>query len=602
MKSRILITGVIAFIVAFTSCQQHEELFEEVLQEHDDNVILEENPKPLSLKEIKEEITSTLKEKGDFRWEECSDYFLWSALMHGDSTLIIGYSSEIIPNAKSPEIGLAKKEVTSLVNRFEGNDLTKGEDSFIDDFGEFTHLLFRVEKLQTLKELRKNRNVRFIEPGVLPDVFSDQYTDKSSGDCDDNYVINPNDLVSKTVNGYTSNVSWAFDANGITTCWSVTTGSGVRVGVIDTGVKTDYALDGSTFKATNPSRLYSWKYIRSKWYETDISNPWDIEGHGTFMASAIAAPFGVDDIIPGAAFNCNITTYRVANDVILGMAGERRRVSEAFKKLADEGIRIISMSMGHPLHSNTIEEGVAYAYNKGVIIFCAGGTSKEWLSESIRNLAIYPARDSRVIGVTGIKQNGNLGSNCHWHTSEIDFALIMERNYDDCRKSPTAGWDTPAYYVGGSSVATAMMASIAAMYKSTFPWVNRYTIYNWLKSCATPNQWTKYGTVNVTNKIRPWVQISQTSNYGNNFQLKASVLGGGLPGYTYSWSYTVYPFGNSLTSFTPNGSNLNLTINNNVQRLFVGVTVTDARGFTGVAEFIIDNPNFSGDTGGIIPY
>jgi hypothetical protein len=59
------------------------------------------------------------------------------------------------------------------------------------------------------------------------------------------------------------------------------------------------------------------------------------------------------------------------------------------------------MSMGHIFSVGKIEDGVKYAYAKGKLIFCAGGTST-----SFTNFVgvIFPASMPETQAITGVKK------------------------------------------------------------------------------------------------------------------------------------------------------------------------------------------------------
>ncbi len=64
-------------------------------------------------------------------------------------------------------------------------------------------------------------------------------------------------------------------------------------------------------------------------------------------------------------------------------------------------VKVISMSMGNVISSGQIADGVRYAYGKGKLIFCAGGTSFGWTDGW--GGVIFPASMAEAVAVTGIK-------------------------------------------------------------------------------------------------------------------------------------------------------------------------------------------------------
>jgi subtilisin family serine protease len=233
-----------------------------------------------------------------------------------------------------------------------------------------------------------------------------------------------------------------------------------------------------------------------------VETPNDGCGHGTSMAGACAAPRGVDGNAAGIAYNSNLVTCRGAEDVLLNASRENKGVANAYVNAANRAdVRIISMSMGNIISSGQVADAIRYAYGKGKLMFCAAGTSFSWTSGWAG--VIFPAWMSEVNAVTGVKSSSNdvQCDACH-DGSETDFTVVMER-VSDGRKPlsvPNDNSNTPST-VGGSSVATASTAGMAAVVWSRFPSLNRDQILNKLivNSSRYPNKSSNlgWGRINV---------------------------------------------------------------------------------------------------------
>ncbi len=118
-------------------------------------------------------------------------------------------------------------------------------------------------------------------------------------------------------------------------------------------------------------------YVDSVWpWSSGYDGADDKCGHGTSMASAMAAPRNNLDNRLVWLTNANLVSYRAASNVVLDGYHEQEGVKLAFTALGNNtAVKIISMSMGHIFSVGKIEDGVKYAYSKGKLIFCAGGTS-----------------------------------------------------------------------------------------------------------------------------------------------------------------------------------------------------------------------------------
>jgi serine protease len=160
--------------------------------------------------------------------------------------------------------------------------------------------------------------------------------------------------------------------------WDISTGTGVIVAVIDTGVAyEDYEefVDG-------PGRRDYWiTYKRAPdlagtnfvagydFVNTDI-HPNDDEGHGTHVTGTIAQSTNNGIGAAGVAFNCSIMPVKVLDS---SGSGTYDWIADGIYYAADHDAQVISMSLGGTAASTTLENALAYAYGKGVTIICAAG-------------------------------------------------------------------------------------------------------------------------------------------------------------------------------------------------------------------------------------
>ena len=86
------------------------------------------------------------------------------------------------------------------------------------------------------------------------------------------------------------------------------------------------------------------------------------------------------------------------------------------------------------------------------------------------------------------------------YRDEIDFTIRMQRDSNDSRTVPVLSYyDGQTDYVGGSSVATATTAGIAALVWAKNPSWSRDQVLNKLKQSADfyPNKNSNYGYGNI---------------------------------------------------------------------------------------------------------
>jgi len=442
---------------------------------------------PLSISEINQIIENELQSKGDFNWSETSELMLWSALQHGEGVLTIGYgdSADDFVKETTNRHTSVKNTILATIRELEENEnntSNKEEDILIDDDSFLTIIDVKVLKRETVARLRADSSVRYLEPSGYP--YMQENTAKvalSSSGCgfeadnvstDDYTTISPN-----------ARMPWNFSIHNIDDAWSYSTGSGITIGVVDTGLSPNQSLLGSNINNGASTGRTVEKYgvfVNSRWpWSRKTDGPNDKCGHGTSMASAAVAPRNNVGLPVGVAYNANLISYRASGDVLLNSYHEQKGVATAITELGRRNdVKIISMSMGYVFSINRIKDAVRYAYSRGKLIFCAGGTST-----SITNFVgvVFPASMSETVAITGIEEGAGYDEcdACH-KGSTIDFTIVMERGNNN--HIPVLGYyNGTDDYVGGSSVATANAAGIAALVWSKNPTWSRSDVLNKLK-------------------------------------------------------------------------------------------------------------------------
>ncbi len=461
-----------------------------------------ESQKILSIEEINSFIETQLKKKGDLDWaNDASAHILYSAVMHGGEVLTIGFGDKgesfINGTQRSSRLNTLIEDIYKTVQNTEGttrSNVQVSEDDVLNV------LDLRVTKLETIVELKAMNNIRYLEPnGYGFYLQSDTAQEKSAGCSQSGQSINSGDY---TVISPNARMPWNFRNHNIDDAWGISTGAGITVGLIDTGISASQNLLGSGFNdgdSNGRSVQRFGTFIDSPWWwSNNVDGPNDRCGHGTQMASALASPRNNDFMPVGVAYNSNLVAYRGTEDVVLNDYHERKGVSNALKELGNRSnVKIISMSIGYPWSIGNVKDAVKYAYGKGKMIIAAGGTSTtftNWYG------VIFPASMSETVAVTGLKDNGyNRCDICH-DGSKIDFTIIMQRAGDTSRTVPVLGFNSGAQsYVGGSSVATAMTAGIAALVWSRNPSMSRAQVLDKLKRAGEfyPNRNSKFGYGNI---------------------------------------------------------------------------------------------------------
>ena len=305
------------------------------------------------------------------------------------------------------------------------------------------------------------------------------------------------------------------DAHNIPCAWNNSNhGDGIWIAVMDTGISSDQdKLNGDFAEGQSAGRVVE-RYNTFQTNGVSTSNWQDQCGHGTSMAGLAVAPRGFDNTPAGVAYEANLISYRVTEDVLLNRGDEKDGVTEAlYHAGSDPRVDIISMSIGDVFGSGQIEDAINFAFNQGKLIFAAAGTSTE-----ITNFypVIFPAWLPQTVAVTGIDDGSNRQrcNTCH-DGPEVDFVVKMQRDSDDSRNAVTLAMpNLDRGYVSGSSAATATMAGIAGLVWGNNPTWTRGNVLTRLIQSADgyPTRDNDFG----------WGAVDVCQAVDNNFSLICS--------------------------------------------------------------------------------
>ncbi|MGV4988082.1 S8 family serine peptidase [Streptomyces sp. NRAIS4] len=271
---------------------------------------------------------------------------------------------------------------------------------------------------------------------------------------------------------------WYLSAMKADQMWKVSTGKGVKVAVIDSGVNASTpSLRGQVLGDEVPKSV---AYGAMK----------DSDGHGTTMAEIIAgtgAGGGLKGLAPGA----KIVPYRIAGGRLsLPEENKAPRLSAVIKAIADSDAKIINMSFGDQFSYDDEAAAIKYAASKGKLMFAAEGNDAE-----TKNDAGYPAKYPYVVGVSASDKTGTVGK-FSTHGRYVDLAA--------------PGVDVPAWcdatfrsycvHGNGTSMASAVASASAALIWSAHPnWTADQVLRSLIDTAGrdwpkdTPSNYLGYG-------------------------------------------------------------------------------------------------------------
>ncbi|MCX4502659.1 S8 family serine peptidase [Streptomyces anulatus] len=284
----------------------------------------------------------------------------------------------------------------------------------------------------------------------------------------------------------TQSKQWYLSAMQAEEMWKVTTGKGIKVAVVDTGVNSSTpSLRGQVLKGVDVTGAPG--------DETD-----DYRGHGTTMAELIAGTGnggGLKGLAPGA----EIIPVRMSD---VGFMSKRRTVigdmKKAIRAAADSDAQIISVSMADALSNPEEHEAVKYAESKGKLVIAGVGNdgNKE-------NRKQYPASYPEVVGVASADRTGKV-SYYSQHSGSVDVASPGSDVPGWCDNSFKSYCDGD----GGTSAATAIASASAALVWSLHPDWTANQVLNVLFDTAG-RDWKKGETSNYLGHglIRPSMNV-----------------------------------------------------------------------------------------------
>ncbi|MFD4796359.1 S8 family serine peptidase [Streptomyces anulatus] len=244
----------------------------------------------------------------------------------------------------------------------------------------------------------------------------------------------------------TQSKQWHLRAMQAEEMWKVTTGEGIKVAVIDTGVNSSTpSLQGQVLKGFDATGAPG--------EETD-----DYDGHGTTMAELIAGT-GKGGSLKGLAPGAKIIPFRIADSGFAKKnSAKANDTVDAIRAAADSDARIISMSFGSPYFMGQEREAVEYAESKGKLFFASVGNDGDK-----GNKKEYPAAYPSVVGVASADRDGKVA----FYSQHADTVDLASPGND------VPGWCDNSFksycQSQGTSAATAIASASAALVWSLHP-------------------------------------------------------------------------------------------------------------------------------------
>jgi subtilisin family serine protease len=361
------------------------------------------------------------------------------------------------------------------------------------------------QECATVEALRRDARVAFAELDYA--VHADAATAQSPG-------IIPNDP------GWGS--QWGLAKIHAPEAWRIVTGTAnVVIAILDSGVYPQHP-DLAAKLWTNPGEIsangldddsngkiddiHGWhffhRYYNGEYYAEENADIRDDYGHGTHVAGIAAAAANNGIGVAGVAWGAPIMVIKVLDQYGNGWYSD---VAAGIIYAADNGARVINLSLGGAPDSETLRAAVDYALSKnGLVIAAAGNTG---------GTVLYPAAYDPVLAVAAIDANDQR-ANFSNYGPQIDLTAPGVNIYST--------WYLGNYFTKtGTSMAAPHVAGTAALVWARRPALRAGEVISQLVKTADDigelgaDPYTGWGRINAyraVSELEPlpdlWVHLS----------------------------------------------------------------------------------------------
>jgi thermitase len=239
-------------------------------------------------------------------------------------------------------------------------------------------------------------------------------------------------------------MSYGFEQIQAPEAWDIVTGSQeIVIAVVDSGIK-----------LTHPE--FEGRLVDGYDFVNRDAVADDDSGHGTHVAGIIGAALDNGQGVAGVCPNCRLMPVKVLNKNNLGSWSQ---LAQGIVFAVDHGARIINLSLGASVSSETLAAAIEYAIHSGVIVVAAAGN---YGSDEL----FYPAALEGVIAVGATN-----GKSKRWSKSDygsyIDLVAPGELIYSTYYNLDNIyhGYT----YMSGTSMAAPFVSGVAGLILSVAP-------------------------------------------------------------------------------------------------------------------------------------
>ena len=305
--------------------------------------------------------------------------------------------------------------------------------------------------------------VEYAEPNFIAYAFPDAPAGP---------VLSAEDLKpsAASVNDPNANQQYSLSKMKVYDAWDLSKGDDVVIAVLDTGA--DF---------THPD--LQGKFVsRGKDFVNRDDDATDDHGHGTHVSGIAAGATNNGVGIAGVGYNAKVLPGKV---LAASGSGDFGAIANGITWAADQGVKVINMSLGGRYGAASMESAINYAWSKGVVVVCAAGNDAS-PSPS------YPAAYENCLSVVATDSNDRRASFSNYgNTVDVSapgagiLSTVRGGRYD---------------LMSGTSMASPNVAGVAALVWAAHPnWTNaqvRAALENTADNVGSANEFG-HGRINA---------------------------------------------------------------------------------------------------------
>ena len=269
---------------------------------------------------------------------------------------------------------------------------------------------------------------------------------------------------------YVNGVQWGLVKVEAPYAWAVSTGEGLLVAIVDTGIDPDHPdlrdklwvnlpeLNGESGADDDGNGkvddIYGWDFVAGD------NEPRDANGHGTHVAGIAGAMTDNGLGVAGMGWNAILIPIRVLGE---DGTGDSWDVARGIRYAADCGAKIINLSLGAPGYSQSspypaLRDAVLYAQSKGALVVAAAGNEGYPPGSAYY---FYPAAYADVLGVAATTRHDGIAS----FSNAGPYVDVAAPGVDIYSTKPFSSYGS----MQGTSMATPLVSGLAALVWARHP-------------------------------------------------------------------------------------------------------------------------------------